>query len=85
VIRNEACFRARVSPWRRIEQLEPEEALRVVRESEWIMRRTLASGRRPSTIYKPPGRRCPRCGGEVSSRGQGDANRVAYWCMRCQQ
>jgi endonuclease VIII len=84
VIRNEACFRARVSPWRRIGELEPDEALRIVRESEWVMRRTLATGRRPSTIYKPAGRRCPRCGGEVSSRGQGDANRVAYWCARCQ-
>jgi endonuclease-8 len=84
VIRNEACFRARVSPWRRIGQLEADEALRLVKESEWIMRRTLATGRRPSTIYKPAGRRCPRCGGEVSSRGQGHANRIAYWCVRCQ-
>ena len=84
VIRNEACFRARVSPWRRVADLEPDEALRVVKESQWVMRRALATGRRPSTIYKPPGRRCPRCGGEVSSRGQGDANRTAYWCPRCQ-
>ncbi len=84
VIRNEACFRARLSPWRRIADLEPDEALRVVKESQWVMRRALATGRRPSTIYKPPGRRCPRCGAEVSSRGQGDANRIAYWCNRCQ-
>ena len=24
--------------------------------------------------------RCPRCGGPIRSRGQGDDNRVAYWC-----
>jgi endonuclease VIII len=84
VIRNEACFRARISPWRRIGELDPDEAVRIVRESEWIMRRALATGRRPSTIYKPTGRRCPRCGGAVSSRGQGDANRVTYWCPECQ-
>lgn len=84
VIRIEACFRASVSPWRHIEDLEPEEAVRLLKESEGIMRATLRTGRRPSSMYKPAGRRCPRCGGDVSSRGQGDANRVTYWCPRCQ-
>jgi endonuclease-8 len=27
---------------------------------------------------------CPVCGGKLSSRGQGDANRTTYWCPRCQ-
>jgi endonuclease VIII len=84
VIRNEACFRARVSPWRRIDQLEGTEAVRVVRESERVMRQGFATGRRPHAIYKPAARRCPRCGGRVSSRGQGDANRITYWCETCQ-
>lgn len=85
VIRNEACFRAGVSPWRQIGELEPDEAVRLVKESEWVMRRALVTGRRPSVIYKAAGRRCPRCGGRVSSRGQGDANRIAYWCSHCQK
>ena len=84
VIRNEACFRARLSPWRLISELEADEALGVVREIEWVMRRGYATGRRPSVIYRRAGRPCPRCGGEVRSRGQGDANRIAYWCERCQ-
>ncbi len=84
VIRNEACFRARVSPWRRLADLERVEAVRVVEEAERVMSRGLATGRRPHAIYKPAGRRCPRCGGRVSTRGQGDANRITYWCPACQ-
>ncbi len=84
VIRNEACFRARLSPWRRIAELDGGEAVRVVKEAERVMRRGLETGRRPHAIYKPAGRRCPRCAGRVSARGQGDANRITYWCPRCQ-
>jgi len=84
VIRNEACFRARVSPWRHVGDLEADEAVRLVAECERVMRATLRTGRRPATMYKPAGRLCPRCGGPVRSRGQGDANRATYWCDRCQ-
>ncbi len=84
VIRIEACFRARISPWRPVGELDPDEAVRVVAESERVMRATLRTGRRTATMYKPAGRVCPRCGGPVSSRGQGDANRSTYWCERCQ-
>ena len=84
VIRLEACFNAHVSPWRKVEDLEPEEAERLIAESERIMRTSIARGKRPSRIYKTTRRGCPRCGGEVKQRGQGDANRVTYWCPRCQ-
>jgi endonuclease VIII len=84
VIRIEACFRARISPWRPIGELEPDEAVRLIAECERVMRATLRTGRRPSTMYKPAGRVCPRCGGRVQSMGQGDANRATYWCEHCQ-
>jgi endonuclease VIII len=84
VIRIEALFRARVSPWRGVDELESDEALRVVEECERVMRTSIRTGRRPATMYKPAGRVCPRCGGPVETRGQGDANRVTYWCARCQ-
>ena len=35
-------------------------------------------------VYRKAGRPCPRCGENVPSRGQGDDNRIAYWCPRCQ-
>jgi len=82
-IRTEALFIARVSPWRPVDDLDEETAERVLQESQRVMRITLESGRRPRTLRDGRGR-CPRCGGRVLSRGQGDASRIAYWCERCQ-
>jgi endonuclease-8 len=84
-IRNEGCFEARIDPWRRVEELEPDEAVRLVRANERVMRISLARGRRPRSIYGNARRGCPRCGTPVRSRGQGDANRIAYWCPTCQR
>jgi endonuclease-8 len=84
VIRNEACFAAGLSPWRAVDELTDDELERVLSESERIMRSSIARGSRPRAIYRPASRRCPRCGGAVASRGQGDDNRTVYWCPRCQ-
>jgi endonuclease VIII len=35
-------------------------------------------------IYGKRGRPCPRCGTPIRSRGQGDENRITYWCPGCQ-
>jgi endonuclease VIII len=82
-IRIEALFVARMSPWRPVDDLDGESSERVVHEAQRVMRATLETGRRPRTLRNGRGR-CPRCGGRVLSRGQGDANRIAYWCERCQ-
>jgi endonuclease-8 len=84
VIRIEACFRTRVDPWRKVDELSAEEAERVLFESRRVMQATLETGRRPSTIYGKARRPCPRCGERIQARGQGDANRIAYWCPGCQ-
>ena len=83
-IRNEACFAARVSPWRAVDELGAEQVERLLGEIERTMRASLARGRRPRAIYRATRTGCPACGGRVSSRGQGDENRTAYWCARCQ-
>ena len=83
-IRNGALFNARISPWRRTETLAPEDAELAIAESQAIMRVALERGRRPRSIYRAERRGCPRCRGPVAVRGQGDANRMAYWCPRCQ-
>jgi endonuclease VIII len=83
-IRIEGLFRARVSPWRRVDDLAPAELESIVAESAAVMRVGFETGRRPSSIHG--GRRaCPVCGGRIESRGQGDSNRVAYWCSSCQR
>jgi endonuclease VIII len=84
-IRNEACFRARISPWRQIRDLAPGEAERAIAECRWIMQTSLATGRRPRSTYRAANRPCPRCGTTIQARGQGDANRMAYWCPGCQR
>jgi len=83
-IRNGALFEARISPWRRVGELAPDDLERALAASQRIMRIALERGRRPASIYRAERRGCPRCGGPVSVRGQGDANRTAYWCPRCQ-
>ena len=83
-IRNEACFAARIDPWRRVEQMSELELELVVAESERTMRESIASGRRPRSIWRADRSGCPACGGPVSVRGQGDDNRTAYWCPSCQ-
>ncbi len=86
VIRIEALWQARVSPWRRVGSLEPGEAAEVVRASRWIMETAVREGQRPKQIYGTLARRpCPRCGAAIETRGQGDDNRVTYWCGGCQR
>ena len=42
----------------------------------------VAGGREgPHRIYRQPA--CPRCGGPVSARAQGDDGRTTYWCESC--
>jgi endonuclease VIII len=83
-IRNEALFRAGISPLRPVEELSRDELERVVLENERVMEISMAKGRRPRSIYRAARRGCPACGGKVLSGGQGDANRMAYWCPACQ-
>jgi endonuclease-8 len=83
-IRTEALFQVRISPWRLVEDLEPEEAERVIAANQRVMRIGLERGKRPRSIYRGTRESCPRCGGRIRSLGQGDANRMAYWCPNCQ-
>ena len=86
VIRIEALWLAEVSPWRPIAELREPEAAALVTHSKWVMETAIAKGRRPKQIYgrNLARRPCPRCGGRIRSHGQGDDNRVTYWCEGCQ-
>ena len=83
-IRTEALFQAGVSPWRPVAGLEPGEAADVIRHHQRVMQASVRRGRRASSIYRATREACPRCGGRIHARGQGDANRMAYWCPTCQ-
>ena len=80
----EALWEARVSPWRRLGEVDDAE-LRAVLEAAHTLMRTAVDGRRPERrVYRRTGRLCPRCGGSVRSAPQGEHARTAYWCPGCQ-
>ena len=82
----EGCFAAQIDPWRRTGDVSDEEALLVVDEARSRMRITATDGfqDRFKVIYGKAGRPCPRCGALIRSRGQGDDNRITFWCEQCQ-
>jgi endonuclease-8 len=80
----ESLWRAQVSPWRRLGEMSDHELRSVLTEAARLMRRSVNSGREERSIYRKAGRPCPRCRSPIQSRGQGDANRTAYWCPTCQ-
>ncbi|HEU5243296.1 MAG TPA: DNA-formamidopyrimidine glycosylase family protein [Gaiellaceae bacterium] len=80
----EALWEARVSPWRRVGEVDDAQ-LRAVLEAAHTSMRTSVEGRRPARhVYRRAGRLCPRCGGTVHSAPQGEHARTAYWCPGCQ-
>jgi endonuclease-8 len=81
----ESLWRAQLSPWLRLEQVSDEELERVLGEAARLMRAALESNGGNRVVYKRAGRPCPRCGTPIRSRGQGDDNRIAYWCPGCQR
>ncbi|HET7416474.1 MAG TPA: DNA-formamidopyrimidine glycosylase family protein [Solirubrobacterales bacterium] len=84
IFKSEACFAARVDPWRPIGELSEEELRSVLSAARGLMLQAVKSGRYPHKVYRRRRGACPRCRGPISSRGQGDANRTTYWCPRCQ-
>jgi endonuclease-8 len=83
IFKSEACFAARVDPWRPLGGLADEELHAVLEAARTQMLDAVASGRHTYAVYRAR-RPCPVCRGRVASRGQGDANRTTYWCPQCQ-
>jgi endonuclease-8 len=84
IFKSEACFAARVDPWRTIGDLTDEELRSVLAAARSLMLEAVKSGRHPHQVYRRRQGACPRCRGRIASRGQGDDNRTTYWCPRCQ-
>lgn len=88
VWRSESCFAAAINPWRPLARLRDEEAIAVVQFARERMR-VSADGdgfsSRPRAVYKRAGMPCERCGTPIRLHGQGDDNRLTYWCPGCQR
>ena len=83
----EACFDAGIDPWRPAREVSDEEALAVVEAARPRMLHAAQAGGhdRDRRVYGRAGQPCRRCGGRIRSRGQGDDNRITYWCPGCQR
>ncbi|HEX6601908.1 MAG TPA: DNA-formamidopyrimidine glycosylase family protein [Solirubrobacterales bacterium] len=86
IFKSEACYAARVDPWRPVGEVSDEELRTVLTAArEQMLGAVESGGRHRFRVYKRRQGSCPSCRGPISSRGQGDANRTTYWCPRCQR
>jgi endonuclease VIII len=83
----EACWEAGIDPWRAIGEVSDTEALALVGAARPRMRQSSRTGDQDGhrRVYRRAGLPCPRCSGPIRSWGQGDDNRVTYWCPGCQR
>jgi endonuclease-8 len=84
IYKSEGCFAARVSPWRRLSEIEDAELGKVVAATHDLMLAGVRSGRMPKKVYRRAGRPCPACRRPIVSRAQGDSARTTFWCSACQ-
>ncbi len=81
----EILWTVRLSPWLRLGDVAEEGRRSVLVTAAELMTAALERGRdRGRSAYRRAGMPCRRCGTPIASRGQGDANRIAYWCPSCQ-
>ena len=88
VWKSEACFAAAVNPWRALADVSDEEVIEIVRFARRAMRASAdADGfsSRPRAVYRRAGMPCRRCGATIRQHGQGDDNRLTFWCRGCQR
>jgi endonuclease-8 len=83
----EACWEAGVDPWRPTGSVSDDEALAVVGAVRPRMLESARTGHqsRGVRVYDRAGRPCPRCDTAIRARGQGDDNRMTFWCPGCQR
>lgn len=83
----ETCFAVAVDPWRATARVSDEEALALAAFAREHMQISAREGplTRPGAVYGRAGRPCPRCGAPIRSRGQGEDNRLTFWCAGCQR
>jgi endonuclease-8 len=85
VWRAEALWHAGLSPWLELSKTSDWDLRAVLGHAARLMRASLEGAPPRRAVYRRAGRPCSRCGERILSRGQGDGNRIAYWCPGCQR
>ena len=81
----ESLWAERVSPWRRVAEVDDDELRRVLAAAHRLMRARLDGVPGTRHVYRRKGHMCPRCGTPVKAWPQGDDARMTYWCPACQK
>jgi endonuclease-8 len=81
----EVLWHESLSPWRRLGRVAEHERRAALETAARLMADAVDAGREPGRhVYRRVGRPCGRCGTRIRSWGQGDDNRLTYWCPGCQ-
>jgi endonuclease-8 len=80
----ESLWAVQLSPWLAVREVSDAHLEALLGEAHRLMSAALEGSRPARRAYRLAGRPCRRCGTLISSGGQGDANRTAYWCPTCQ-
>jgi endonuclease VIII len=80
----EALWEARLSPWAPLAAVSDDELREALAAAARLMSASVGGERGRRRVYRRVGGPCRRCGEPIRSRGQSDANRIAYWCPGCQ-
>jgi len=85
--KSETCFACRADPWRALADVDDELALALALWARERMQMAVRDGirARPASVYRRAGLPCLRCGTAIRSRGQGENNRITFWCPACQR
>jgi endonuclease-8 len=82
----ETLWAHRVDPWLSPAAIDDDLLRRLYMTARDLMRRNLVSStrRQRHAVHAQGGRPCPRCGGRIQVRAQGEQARLTYFCDRCQ-
>ena len=85
--KSEGCWEAAVDPWRAVKDVTDSEAAAIIDGVRPRMLHSARTGRMSDEprVFRRAGRPCPRCGGRIRARGQGEDNRTTFWCPDCQR
>ena len=83
----ESLWINRLDPWLPLAGIDDGTLRRLYLTARDLMRRNLVTSIRQQrhAVHGRGGRPCPRCGGRIAVRAQGEQARLTYFCPRCQR
>ena len=85
--KSEGCWEAGIDPWRPVSEISDAQAVSLIEAVRPRMLESARTGHQDAgvQVYRRRGRPCSRCGARILARGQGDDNRITFWCPGCQR